>query len=319
MDDGEALKVLARDYQPVLIERNYLLMRHAPRPTAKQPPVLEFEKEVVFGEEVDLRGLQGDCHVLSLDIQPNLLGKLTRLFYKLPNLYMAIGTRDGYEFSHRIVPSMMRTGAIIDPVLRTDADWTTWVMGKPLTRPGTLRILHPTMPELYGATMKLQIWRADDVVPVPDPEVCRTLEFSMFEMMPTDVKTIHPLSRNTVDEADVLVVHAPSGMKFEVAAGKHVLTGTYGLVPASYLDYQSDGASFQVMFESESGEKIPLFSRLLRPLEVEQDRGTHPMRIEFEAESAGTLVLTTGTGPQRNGACDWAFWGALALAEADPK
>src|SRR6185436_6644427 len=69
-EDGEALKVLARDWRPVTVEGGYLLLRRKPGSPGKPlAPRVEIEREIGFDEMVDLPRSDSRCRLLALDVR----------------------------------------------------------------------------------------------------------------------------------------------------------------------------------------------------------------------------------------------------------
>jgi hypothetical protein len=83
-------------------------------------------------------------------------------------------------------------------------------------------------------------------------------------------------------------------MSFDVAAGAHILTGRYGILPT---DWKPAGASFRAVLRTPGGEESAVLDLHLDPLRVEADRRLKYFRARFEAPAASTLVLRTLPGP----------------------
>jgi Bacterial membrane protein YfhO len=83
---------------------------------------------------------------------------------------------------------------------------------------------------------------------------------------------------------------------------------------------KTDGVGFLV--ELESGDKIkPLFSTLLNPKDVAQDRAGRPFRIDLSSYAGQDikLLFSTDPGPSADKAFDWAGWAKLRFVPNDPK
>lgn len=119
-DDSEALRVLLVDYDLVLAEKGWLLWKRS----AFAKPVTEeltgtqvMEKH--FGQEVTLSGNNLWC---AIDIKERPLGRLRDFFYKPPSLFISFTDENHQDSVYRILPTVARTGFILDPYLLSDVD-----------------------------------------------------------------------------------------------------------------------------------------------------------------------------------------------------
>jgi hypothetical protein len=165
MEDALALRVLARDYAPVLEEGGFLLLRREPRKSGPEAPEPELETRISFGQRIDFPHLEGRAHLLALDIAPTLRGRVRSFLLEAPALVAEVGLDSGETVRARIVPDMMRVGAIFDPYLRTQSDWTSWIGGGKPPRPVWLRILPPSSPAEYRAEIGVRILRDGGIAP----------------------------------------------------------------------------------------------------------------------------------------------------------
>ncbi|RKZ53141.1 MAG: hypothetical protein DRR16_00070 [Candidatus Parabeggiatoa sp. nov. 3] len=142
LNDNEALKILFRDYQPVLSEKGYLLLKRSPR---GQGVVSDgknlLTQEMKIGEQVDIRPWSHKPLLLSLDIRKSFLGRLYSLLYRFPEIYLEIGTTEGRKMSYRIIPKMTKSGFVINPLILTQADMKKWYKNQPLKQVATLRVV----------------------------------------------------------------------------------------------------------------------------------------------------------------------------------
>ncbi len=142
MNDAETLKILFRDYQPLLSEKGYLLLKRKPRGqgfVSKGETLLT--RQIKIDEPVDIRLMSHKPLLLSLDIRKSLLGHLYTLLYRLPEVYLEIVATDGTKMSDRVIPKMTTTGFVINPLIRNQAQLIGWYKGVPLKRVATLRVV----------------------------------------------------------------------------------------------------------------------------------------------------------------------------------
>lgn len=141
MNDNEALKMLLRDYRPVLAEKGYVLLIRDPRGSG----IASFgetlmEKEIAFGESIDVRALSDKQLLMTLEIRKSFLGRLGTLLFKLVPTYIDIETVDGSSMSYRIVPGMLQTGFLINPLILTQEDFVGWYTDGSLKRLAAFRV-----------------------------------------------------------------------------------------------------------------------------------------------------------------------------------
>jgi len=141
MNDNEALKILLRDYRLVLAEKGYVLLIRDPRGHGRASsgePLME--REIGFGEPVDVLAFRDKQLLLTLEIRKSLLGGLGTLLFKLIPTYLEIETVDGSSMSYRIVPGMTQTGFLVNPLILSQEDFVGWYKGDSLKRLAKFRV-----------------------------------------------------------------------------------------------------------------------------------------------------------------------------------
>ena len=119
-DDSEALRVLLLDYDFVLADQGWLLWRRLVfRKTVEEEVTGTETMERRFGQEVTLPGNNLWC---AIDIKETSLGKLRRVFYQAPVVFISVTDENHLSATFRILPTIARTGFILDPCLLSDVD-----------------------------------------------------------------------------------------------------------------------------------------------------------------------------------------------------
>jgi hypothetical protein len=112
-EDGLALRRILCDYAPVDSERGFLVLeRRADAPRALAETSL-LERRLRWGETLDLEPFEGACVILRLDLRPTALGTARTLCFQAAPIYAQVETSDGRSLQFRLVPEMLRTGAIV--------------------------------------------------------------------------------------------------------------------------------------------------------------------------------------------------------------
>jgi hypothetical protein len=324
MNDNEALKILLRDYQPILSEKGYLLLKRVPRAQGRvSAGETLLSREIKIGESLDIRALSDKPLLLSLDIRKSWLGQLSSLLYKMPAIYFEIEATDGTKMSYRIIPGMTQSGFVINPLILNQADLLGWYTEATLKRIATLRVV--IKPEklwlqyFFNTHIALKI-SENKITPYPVDDTVkqnlRTALYPMFHSAPYQVSSPHSNAASEEGKA-VLMVHAPGEMRFRVPAGKHALTGQFGILKGAYRaknKYPTDGVEFSAVIQENHGEELILFKRLLKPLVVKTDRGLQTITtVSFDIEKNAELILRTHPGPANNTQSDWSFWKAVQI------
>jgi hypothetical protein len=316
MNDNEALKIFLRDYQPLLKEKGYLLLKRKPRGEGfVSGGQILLAQQIQMNELIDVQSLSDKALLLSLEIQKSWLGKLYSLLYRLPEISLEIGTIDGTQLSYRLISGMAQSDFLLNPLILSQADFVNWyTKNVALKRIATLRVSIKTQPwlqSLFKPDMVLKISEYE-MAPYPIDENWWRNMCSMFYSAPYKVSSPNQVASE--EEQPVFMVHAPGEMRFRVSAGKHTLTGQFGLLKGAYdatKKSPSDGVEFSASIEDKNRQKL-IFKRFLNPKVVESDRGLQEItKVSFDIETEAELVLRTQPGI--NNQRDWSFWTGIKI------
>ncbi|HEV8111927.1 MAG TPA: glycosyltransferase [Planctomycetota bacterium] len=311
-DDALALQVIARDYVPVLAEKGYLLLERAPRDASPEAPVVEIDRQISFGEDVDLSSLEGRCHVVKLGIEPTLVGRVLAFLYKPPEIHARIDLDSGETRTVRIAPDMVRSGVLVDPYLETQADWMRWYTGLQPARPVRLRIERPKLQSMYSDRIRVEILRTDGSAPRAKPELAMEAMFSWFKTVPSDARASAPVIPSVLRGREVLRVRAPSELRFAVGAGRHTLSGRFGIVPG---DWRPGGADFSAVLQSPGREDVVVFHVHVDPTRRELDQRLKYLKASFEAPGPATLLLRTDPGSGNEPPSFETVWSEIEISD----
>jgi hypothetical protein len=142
LNDSEALKIILRDYQPLLLEKGYLLLKRKPRGeglVANGKTLLT--QTININESIDIRSLSHQPLLLHLEIQKSLLGRFYSFLYRLPEIYLEMVTTDDETFFYRIIPKMTQGHFVLNPLIRNQFELTKWYQQLPLKSVATLRVV----------------------------------------------------------------------------------------------------------------------------------------------------------------------------------
>lgn len=121
MDDGAALLVVLGNYRALGRDGKYLLLQRRDDPP--RPPDLELlsERELRWGENVDLAAFGSEVLAFSLEVTPSAAGRLAGLLFQSLPPQIVLDAGDG-ERRYRLVPGMLATPVLLSPQLRTADD-----------------------------------------------------------------------------------------------------------------------------------------------------------------------------------------------------
>jgi GT2 family glycosyltransferase len=335
MEDGLALQVLMRDYEPVLAEDELLLFERArdPHTTSASGRRTLLDTTIHFGDVIDLGGLPGTgleaadfaaddgsehrppCLVVALEIHPTLLGRLRSFLMKGSKVFMSCTFANGASIVHRILPGAIETGALVSPYLATPDDWTRWFASKHVERIAKFSVnVHKDARRLFDPSMRLRVYRDDSLRPRSRSSMARELEYSMFSIAPEYARAAAPPQRVRRRDLQVLLAIPPSELCFPIAAGRHRIRARFGMMPEAFESNCSDGAGFSVVLRGPDGNESPLFRTRIDRGERSRN-APHPLDVAFECADSARILLRTDSNPSGDANCDWTYWTEVAITD----
>lgn len=324
LDDGPAELEVLRRYRPVLSEGGYLLLERADVEAAELAPLPRervLERDVRFGERIELPPVDGRGGVLKLDFRPTASGALTTFLLSTPRIDVDVELDGGVQATFRIVPDAARAGFPVDPWLCGQDAIENACAGGASQRVIALRVRpDPAAERAFAPEIGLLYERVPGAVPPFDPAKARELQFSMLDRVPASTRETIPFSRASVEQRSVLVVHAPSELVFDLEPGRWRFDARFGILPPGEGDICTDGAVFVLALRAERGDGA-LWRQALDPRGKTADRAMQRTTQEFIVQPRTRVVLRTNVGPRGDGACDWCYWSGVVFQrlEEGPK
>ncbi len=166
----------------------------------------------------------------------------------------------------------------------------------------------------------------DDQIVTVDASAMQPEQLAAFAL-PHLARSVPPSSVRAafganVEEDDgrlVFYAHAPSTITYDLQPGARSIRGKFGIRPQAYApgsEHPSDGAEFQINLLRPDGSRDILFSRLIRPGQIPEERGLQPLNVELPEASVGQLEFIILPGPAGNPSSDWTYWSDLLLETA---
>lgn len=310
-DDPLTLRAITELYSPVLIQRDYLLLKRRENPPQTAAPVLLETRQVRPGESITPPDPgPGRILLFTLDAPLALAGRIRGFLYRPPQMTVSITTRDHPEArSFAIKPVLSQRPAILSPLLLDNRDVLQLFNDNAGDPVRTLELA--TEPGFESDQLRLSFFAAPRPLPPEDTEIGEILasrQYPLYNRAPTEFVTAEVGVRE-LNKEPVSFVHAPGAMTWALEPGDQQVLFSYGLMPNSYLNGGStDGVEFQVEVAGPDGEGSVLFRHMLRPCTDPADRGMHRARVFLPTYRAGArLRIRTDPGPHKNGAYDQAF------------
>jgi len=315
MDDAAVLAVLMQRYQYVHSERSFQVWQKKPGPFTLAPRPVVARKDLAFGEVWDLSPHAKETLWLEVGLRPSLLGRLRSFFYKPPMLRIAVTDATGRAATYRMAAPIGRAGFILSPVIADLMSYTLLASGQPeraVTRimltlaaedrkyyapaaPATLSTLPPsTAAANYFAQLNREI-------------------FYMFATPPASYDNGAKPSIQQIDDKDVMVMHAPSEMVFDLPDGATTVSGRFGYVVGAYTDGgRTNGGDFVVAW-SDGRNSTEIYRRRLDPLNKPEDRGLFGFQLDLSPYRGGRLYFRTLPGPFNDQGWDWTAWADIEI------
>ncbi len=326
MNDGPTFNALLHLYTPVLIQRDFMLLR-ARRDTVAPRPQKLAEQPVRPGEAITLPAVPpGHMLLFSLRAPPSARGWLRRTLYRAPLLQAEITTEHrGWPRRFRLEPAMLKEPAILSPFLENNFDVVSLYGTDNGDLVRTLRIVTES-PECFDLGLMRIVFYTLPRPPAPEDadvtEIVTYMKHPLHNRAALRLQTEQTGIRE-LNKEPITLVHAPGVLEFPVGPADQQVIFSYGLMPQAYDPGTTDGVEFFVELVSPHGEVATLFRRLLQPLAFPEHRGMQRARVFFPPRIAAgsTLRLRTDPGPAGNGAWDQSYITRLQIKEggSDPR
>jgi hypothetical protein len=317
LEDSEALVQVLHRYQPVLIEKSYLLMKRNPA-NAVSPGICRHvvrDGVVKLGEEVRLDATDGAPEILALDVRSSTAGTLRKVLHKLPPLYIQLRLSDGQVHRFRFIPSMGRTGFLINPLLITNVDVTQMYGAKSGRRVESFCIYAPDgAPRCYRWQIHMTLTNVPELVGgKPTIADVQRLQYPMFANYPTEADSTAFFEVQECQGRNVLLVHPDGRLVFPIPPGAREVRAEFGIMPIAYERGNSDGVQFVVEYQAAQGPSTVLFERDLDPAQRPADRGTQALTLPLPDAACGHLLLRTTNLPGKTYDWDWSYWSGVQI------
>jgi len=140
LEDALVLRTLLANYQPIITEDRFILLKKAATGPPAVSPLREGTARV--GQAVDLREY-GDKNLwLEISLEPSLLGRLRQVLYRPPTVRLAVWREPGGKLlvRNRAPAPMLAAGFLVSPLLLNNEDVLNLYADRGIMRPGACSV-----------------------------------------------------------------------------------------------------------------------------------------------------------------------------------
>lgn len=317
MDDPDVWRLVPHRYDFVLNERGFQLWRKLPRKVnddATEPKPLA-TKTLAIGATLSLEEFAHRQLWINIDLKQTLFGRFHAFLYKPPQVTLVLTDQNGKDSEFLMPLPQGQAGFIVSPIVEDAVGFASFAAGRNGREARHLRLKiksHDLFLFEPQATVHLS-----SLSPAHTGErffnVQNEQRFSMFKNFPVQYECMVPESEATVEDRQVIVMHAPSQMTFDIPRGADSISGSFGYLPGAFENGgNTDGAEFSVYW-SDGANRVDLFKKYLDPLRNESDRHPQQFAASFAGQQGGRLYLIISPGKTGNYAWDWTWWSGIEI------
>jgi hypothetical protein len=175
-EDGLALFEIFRRYGPDATERSFLLFKKNSVSTPQNSEGEQLRKEVIGFDQEIVIDRRFRYQQLRLDIRDTVPGRIRKLFYKPPYIFIKLNMKSGITRRYRLLPALARNGFLLTPLILRTEDLTYFYQssGGPALKSFTIETKSP------GAWFQKQIPMEITTLPSPPPSRFSDKEFALL-------------------------------------------------------------------------------------------------------------------------------------------
>lgn len=322
-DDPLTLRAVLEEYSPVLMQRDYLLLKRRGMPAAPAGPVQISTQYVRPGQDIPVPD-PGPGRMLCFTLRApfSARGLLQAFLARPPELALRCTSAlhpAGRTFA--LKPSLLRRPVILSPLLLDNSDVIQLFGDKPGNHVQSVRLIGG--PGFDPDAMKLTFYTVPRPAPPEDcdiEEILTYIQHPLYNRAPRQLQTEETGIRE-LNKEPITIVHAPGRIEWDLQSDDQQVIFSYGLMPQTYLDGgQTDGVEFIVETVPPQGEPQAIFRRYLQPYTAAADRGMQRARVYLPPKlpAGSRLRIRTDPGPSGNGAWDQSYITRLQIKQGLP-
>lgn len=122
MEDGASWPILLQNYQPSLMENDFLFLKKKENINIIEDPIKLTNEKHTFGESVNLPYSELPIFA-QIEIKPTIFGRLMSILYKPSQLNILLELNNGIKKQYRIISGMTKSGFVISPLIENTAEF----------------------------------------------------------------------------------------------------------------------------------------------------------------------------------------------------
>jgi hypothetical protein len=310
-DDGLALRAILDCYSPVLMQRDYLLLKRVrDRPATAIPQLLKTITARPSQPVMVPDPGPGRLVLMSLRAPLNLAGQLRTTVYRPPVLRGRFFTTHypaGRTFE--LKPATLSEPIILSPLLESTAD-ILQLYGS-ATGNTVKSLVLDAAPGFATDKFSISFYAVPRPSQPTDTDLSEILTYDkhpLYNREPVEIIT-QQTGITELSKEPITLVHAPGSITWNLEPTDQQVIFSYGLMPKAYLDGgTTDGVEFNVEVLWPPSDGRVIFKQMLRPLTTIADRGMHRARVLLPPfEPGARLRIRTHPGPDNDGAYDQSY------------
>ncbi|MBS0662183.1 MAG: hypothetical protein JSR48_02890 [Verrucomicrobia bacterium] len=321
-DDPLTLEAILQLYSPVLMQRDFLLLKRRPGDPDLTPPAVLRQVTVRAGETLAVPATASNQMLLfSIEAPLSLTGRLRSFIYRPPQLALNV-TSDRHRFGRafQVKPLMFQHPVILSPLLEDNFDVLHLFSDDPGDRVRTIRF--EPQPGFANDTFRVTFYTAPRPPAPEDTDVTELLtyrKYPLYNRKPVSLVTQETGIRE-INLEPITLVHAPGSITWNLEPGDQQVIFSYGIYPKAYLEGNTDGVEFNVEVLWPPNDGRVLWKQMLSPVTYPPDRGMHRARVFLPPYRPGAqLRIRTHPGPANNGAFDQSYITRLQIKQGKPR
>lgn len=116
-----------------------------------------------------------------------------------------------------------------------------------------------------------------------------------------------------------ILAHQPSELAAPIPPGATLVIGEFGFFPGAYEEHETKGAIFTINAVTADGKRTPLYSRLLDPVRVADNRGQHFFTAKISVPDATVAEFIIEPPSGQGNAFGWTYWTNLRFSVPEIK
>jgi hypothetical protein len=309
-EDSLALAATLRAYQPIDLERGFLVMeRFADDLPPQAAPVPGDYQPLEFGAWQDVPRFTEGPTLAWIELDTSWIGRLTALLLREPALYVELDTSVGM-LTRRLPRSAIASGFVVSPILEASKHLVDLYAGLPGIDVRRFRLAAEREADAgyFAASAQVAFTRVD-MGNLQDPQrqaTMRGLLYPGFSHAPVNL-VADQQHLIDVDGSPALFLHAPALAEFRLPAGAYRMQLQAGLIATIVDEADCAGADGirVLLVAGHPPEQRVLLEAFINPFAKADPAIQRDLEIAWQQDQADFAAVLIDS--YDNGHCDWSW------------